>query len=203
MRPAGRGRRRPARPGVHRRAHGRLRGAGGRPRRDRPGMRSSARSGLTRGEIETMRRGLREREAGDLLLRHGRHAAPPRHGERAADRQPAAAAREHRQAGRRHLPAARPLQRAGRPHRRHHRDPDRGVPGAARAGVRLRAAARARAQRGRGDGGDGGGHGPTPSSAWAATSPVAMSDPEVCFPAMRKLDLAVQIATKLNRSHCC
>ena len=31
--------------------------------------------------------------------------------------------------------------------------------------------------------------------------PVAMSDPEVCFEAMRKLDLAVHIATKLNRSH--
>jgi len=31
--------------------------------------------------------------------------------------------------------------------------------------------------------------------------PVAMSDPEVCFKAMRKLDLAVHIATKLNRSH--
>ena len=30
---------------------------------------------------------------------------------------------------------------------------------------------------------------------------VAMSDPEVTFPAMRKLDLAVHIATKLNRSH--
>ncbi|HWV64082.1 MAG TPA: FdhF/YdeP family oxidoreductase, partial [Oxalicibacterium sp.] len=29
----------------------------------------------------------------------------------------------------------------------------------------------------------------------------AMSDPEVTFPAMRKLDLAVHIATKLNRSH--
>ncbi len=31
--------------------------------------------------------------------------------------------------------------------------------------------------------------------------PVAMSDPEVSFAAMRKLDLAVHIATKLNRSH--
>jgi molybdopterin-dependent oxidoreductase alpha subunit len=31
--------------------------------------------------------------------------------------------------------------------------------------------------------------------------PVAMSDPQVCFDAMRKLDLAVHIATKLNRSH--
>ena len=31
--------------------------------------------------------------------------------------------------------------------------------------------------------------------------PVAMSDPEVCFDAVRKLDLAVHIATKLNRSH--
>jgi len=30
---------------------------------------------------------------------------------------------------------------------------------------------------------------------------VAMSDPEQCFAAMRKLDLAVHIATKLNRSH--
>ncbi|HEX2841590.1 FdhF/YdeP family oxidoreductase [Hyphomicrobium sp.] len=30
---------------------------------------------------------------------------------------------------------------------------------------------------------------------------VAMSDPDVVFPAMRKLDLAVHIATKLNRSH--
>jgi molybdopterin-dependent oxidoreductase alpha subunit len=30
---------------------------------------------------------------------------------------------------------------------------------------------------------------------------VAMPDPEVCFPAMRKLDLAVHVATKLNRSH--
>src|SRR5438132_4798922 len=30
---------------------------------------------------------------------------------------------------------------------------------------------------------------------------VAMSDPEVTFKAMRKLDLAVHIATKLNRSH--
>jgi molybdopterin-dependent oxidoreductase alpha subunit len=30
---------------------------------------------------------------------------------------------------------------------------------------------------------------------------VAMSDPEVTFPAMRSLDLAVHIATKLNRSH--
>jgi molybdopterin-dependent oxidoreductase alpha subunit len=31
--------------------------------------------------------------------------------------------------------------------------------------------------------------------------PVAMSDPQACFEAMRKLDLAVHIATKLNRSH--
>ena len=31
--------------------------------------------------------------------------------------------------------------------------------------------------------------------------PVAMSDPEVCNAAMRKLDLSVHIATKLNRSH--
>jgi len=31
--------------------------------------------------------------------------------------------------------------------------------------------------------------------------PTAMSDPEVTFPAMRKLDLSVHIATKLNRSH--
>ncbi|WP_223216665.1 FdhF/YdeP family oxidoreductase [Paraburkholderia phenoliruptrix] len=31
--------------------------------------------------------------------------------------------------------------------------------------------------------------------------PVAMSDPRVCFDAVRKLDLAVHIATKLNRSH--
>ena len=31
--------------------------------------------------------------------------------------------------------------------------------------------------------------------------PVAMSDPQACFAAMRKLDLAVHIATKLNRSH--
>jgi molybdopterin-dependent oxidoreductase alpha subunit len=31
--------------------------------------------------------------------------------------------------------------------------------------------------------------------------PVAMSDPQLCFEAMRKLDLAVHIATKLNRSH--
>src|SRR4029077_3873428 len=30
---------------------------------------------------------------------------------------------------------------------------------------------------------------------------VAMSDPEVTFEAMRKLDLAVHMATKLNRSH--
>ncbi|KAB8194374.1 FdhF/YdeP family oxidoreductase, partial [Lysobacter maris] len=30
---------------------------------------------------------------------------------------------------------------------------------------------------------------------------VAMSDPQATFPAMRKLDLAVHIATKLNRSH--
>jgi molybdopterin-dependent oxidoreductase alpha subunit len=31
--------------------------------------------------------------------------------------------------------------------------------------------------------------------------PVAMSDPEICHAAMRKLDLGVHIATKLNRSH--
>jgi molybdopterin-dependent oxidoreductase alpha subunit len=31
--------------------------------------------------------------------------------------------------------------------------------------------------------------------------PVAMSDPQACFDAMRKLDLSVHIATKLNRSH--
>ncbi|QIE29572.1 Protein YdeP (plasmid) [Caballeronia sp. SBC2] len=31
--------------------------------------------------------------------------------------------------------------------------------------------------------------------------PVAMSDPDACFDAVRKLDLAVHIATKLNRSH--
>jgi len=30
---------------------------------------------------------------------------------------------------------------------------------------------------------------------------VALPDPEKCFPAMRKLDLSVHIATKLNRSH--
>jgi len=31
--------------------------------------------------------------------------------------------------------------------------------------------------------------------------PVAMPDPQACFEAMRKLDLSVHIATKLNRSH--
>jgi molybdopterin-dependent oxidoreductase alpha subunit len=31
--------------------------------------------------------------------------------------------------------------------------------------------------------------------------PVAMSDPQICFDAMRKLELSVHIATKLNRSH--
>jgi len=31
--------------------------------------------------------------------------------------------------------------------------------------------------------------------------PLAMPDPQVCFEAMRKLDLSVHIATKLNRSH--
>ena len=31
--------------------------------------------------------------------------------------------------------------------------------------------------------------------------PTAMPDPEVCYEAMRKLDLSVHIATKLNRSH--
>ena len=31
--------------------------------------------------------------------------------------------------------------------------------------------------------------------------PTAMPDPQVCFEAMRKLDLSVHIATKLNRSH--
>jgi molybdopterin-dependent oxidoreductase alpha subunit len=31
--------------------------------------------------------------------------------------------------------------------------------------------------------------------------PVAMPDPQACFAAMRKLDLSVHIATKLNRSH--
>jgi molybdopterin-dependent oxidoreductase alpha subunit len=31
--------------------------------------------------------------------------------------------------------------------------------------------------------------------------PVAMSDPQACFEAVRKLDLSVNIATKLNRSH--
>jgi molybdopterin-dependent oxidoreductase alpha subunit len=31
--------------------------------------------------------------------------------------------------------------------------------------------------------------------------PVAMADPAQCYPAMRKLQLAVHIATKLNRSH--
>jgi molybdopterin-dependent oxidoreductase alpha subunit len=30
---------------------------------------------------------------------------------------------------------------------------------------------------------------------------VAMPDPELCYPAMRRLDLAVHVATKLNRSH--
>ncbi len=138
------GERRPARPGVHRRAH--------RPASRRwspispppPGPTSSGASGLTRAQIEAMAAGLLERGARDPLLRHGRHPAPPRHGERAADRQSAAAARQHRPAGRRHLPAARPHQRAGRPHRRHHRDPDRGVPAAARPGVRLRGAAQAR-----------------------------------------------------------
>jgi molybdopterin-dependent oxidoreductase alpha subunit len=31
--------------------------------------------------------------------------------------------------------------------------------------------------------------------------PLAMPDPQVCFEAMRKLDLSVHVATKLNRSH--
>ncbi len=30
---------------------------------------------------------------------------------------------------------------------------------------------------------------------------VALPDPDQCFPAMRRLDLAVHLGTKLNRSH--
>ena len=194
---------RAARPRLHRRAHRRLRGAGGRSAR-RPrweaieaAVRPDARRRSKPPPTSMPRPKRRHR-----LLRHGHHPAPPRHRERAADRQPAAAARQYRPAGRRHLPAARPFQRAGRPHRRHHRDPDRGVPRRASSGSSAssrrasRATTRSRrceAMRRR--------HGPRRSSASAATSPSPCPTPTRCFAGMRKLDLAVHIATKLNRSH--
>jgi anaerobic selenocysteine-containing dehydrogenase len=101
------------------------------------------RSGLRQAQIEAMAEVYWQRRARDRLLRHGHHPAPPRHRKRPADRQSAAAARQYRPARRRHLPAARPQQRAGRSHRRHHRNPDRGFPGAARRGVRNQRAAQA------------------------------------------------------------
>ena len=67
------------------------------------------------------RRRLYEGRARHPRLRHGHHAAPARRAQRAADRQPCAAARQYRTRRRRRLSGARSFQRAGRPHRRHHR----------------------------------------------------------------------------------
>ena len=110
---------------------------------------------------------------------------------------------QHRQAGRRHLPAARPLATcratapSASPRSRAEAFLER-----LDASVRLRAAARARAQRGRGGRGDGatarleGVHRPGRQPRGRDVRPGG-----VLSPRSRKLDLAVQIATKLNRTH--
>ena len=71
------------------------------------------------------------------LLRDGHHPASPRHRDRAADRQSAAAARQFRPARCGHLPGAGPLQRPGRPDRGDRRKAERGAAGPDREGVRI------------------------------------------------------------------
>ena len=92
-------------------------------------------------------------------------------------------------------------QRAGRPHRRHHRDPDRRAARWARPYVRFRAAAAQGPQRGRGGRRRSADGRSKALICLGGNLAVAMSDPQATFAAMRKLDLAVHIATKLNRSH--
>ena len=80
----------------------------------RRGTTSCASPGLPRAQIERIARIYMQAKSVHHLLWHGHHAAPPRHGERPADRQSAADARQFRQAGRRHMSrsAAIPMCRA-------------------------------------------------------------------------------------------
>ena len=161
------------------------------------------RSGLTRARDRGRRERLREGSK-RVILCYGMGVTQHRHGtgERAADRQPAAAARQHRAARapasarcavtptcRATAPSASPRSRTRRCW-------------TASTDVRLRAAARARA---------------TTRSRRSRPWRTARSKALVCLggnlrgrdvgpaghalPRMRKLDLAVHIATKLNRSH--
>ena len=120
--------------------------------------------------------------------------------ERAADRGPAAAARQFRQAGRRHLPSARPFQRAGRPHGRHHRKADPVMFANVEKAFGFRPPPR---------------HGHDAVKAMQAmvagkakvlvclggNFSVALPDTDLSHQGMRNLDLAVHLNTKLNRSH--
>ena len=172
-----------------------------RSRRDDVGRHRSCER-TQRRDARSGRRCLCAVQCDDHRLWHGHHAAHAGHGERPADRQSAADARQYRQARRGHLPGARPFQRAGRPHGRHHRK--------ARAPT---CSTRIETTFGFGP--------PTHHGHDAVAAMQAMVDGPVegvdlprrqsrrrrcrirrrAFRRMRSLDLAVHIATKLNRSH--
>jgi len=145
----GRARRRP-RPRLHRAAHGRHRGAAGRPARR---VVAAARTGVgpVGGADARGRRRLPGGQERHRVLGHGHHAAPALGGDDPDDRQPAAAAREHGPARRRRVSGTRPQQRAGRPHDGHLGEAARRAARPPARRVRLRAAARARRRRRRGD----------------------------------------------------
>ena len=160
-----------------------------------------ASSGLSRADIEAVGTIYAKANRRHHQLWHGHHPAPARHRQCATDRQSPDASRQYRTPRRRHLAAARSLQCAGRSHRRNHRNPEQSAARRHRPQLRIRTAARTRdttrLKRSRPirDG---------RSKALVCLGgnlAVAMSDPEITFEAMRGLDLAVLIATKLNRSH--
>ena len=184
---------------VHRRPHGRLRRPGSRHQGDEvEGHRALLRPDAARDREHGG--DLRQRQERHLLLRHGPDAAPARHAGGAAARQPDADARQIGRAG------------AGICPLRGHSN----VQGDRTVGIteipndelldRLEATFGFKPPRAHG-------HGAVEAIKAIAEGrskalicmggnlPVAMSDPEVSFAAMRKLDLAVHIATKLNRSH--
>ncbi len=93
-----------------------------------------------------------------------------------------------------------PFQRAGRPHRRHYGDAEPGAAGGDRGALRLHPAQSLRAQCGDRAGSHGAGRDQgvyRPRRQFRGRDP----DWQLTQQAMRRLDLTVHIATKLNRSH--
>ena len=185
------------------RAHGRLRGPARRPRRRRTGGALVARAASpARRSREPRQRSTARRAERDRLLGHGAHPAPARGGQRAGDREPAAAARATSAARARasarcaDTATCRATARWASGER-----PSADFLDRARRRVRLRAAAPARPRHAWRRSGPCTRARDACSSRWAATSRWPRPDTAFTAAALRRCRLTVQISTTLNRSH--